>query len=103
VPHAPPISLFMTWSPGKQMVTSTDRKAPCYVVFCTFHWKFTAKFKRIFPWNYFRTYSHTSETECHVKNYPALSQTLQSVSSATQNHYHIILLHDPIIKILTLV
>jgi hypothetical protein len=101
VTHAPPISLFMTCSPAKHMVTSTDRKAPCYGVFSTFHWKFTAKLKRIFLWNYFGTYPQTCETECHVKNYPALSQTLQSASSVTQTHYHIIQLHDPIIKILT--
>ena len=52
----------------------SDRKALCYVVFSTFHTKFTAKLKRIYLRNYFRTFPQTSETECLVNNYPVLSQ-----------------------------
>jgi hypothetical protein len=33
VPHAPPISVFLTWSPEWYLVRSTEHKALCYVVF----------------------------------------------------------------------
>jgi hypothetical protein len=33
--HAPPISVFLTWSPEWYLVRSTEHKAPCYAVFST--------------------------------------------------------------------
>jgi hypothetical protein len=35
VPHAPPISIFLIWSPEQYLVRSTDHKAPRYVFFST--------------------------------------------------------------------
>jgi len=35
LPHAPPILFFLFLSPKYYLVSSTDRKAPCYVVFST--------------------------------------------------------------------
>jgi hypothetical protein len=34
-PHAPPISFVMIWTPEENLVSSTDHKAPRYVVFST--------------------------------------------------------------------
>jgi hypothetical protein len=36
VPHAPPISFFLIWSLQQYLVSSTDNKAPPYIVFSIF-------------------------------------------------------------------
>ena len=33
--HAPPVSVFLIWSPGWYLVRSTEHKGPCYAVFST--------------------------------------------------------------------
>jgi hypothetical protein len=35
VPHVLPISVLLTWSPKWDLVSNTEHKAPCYVVFST--------------------------------------------------------------------
>jgi hypothetical protein len=35
VPHVLPISVFLTSSPERYLVRSTEHKAPCYAVFST--------------------------------------------------------------------
>ena len=35
VPHAPPISFLLIWSPELYLVRNTENKAPCFVVFFT--------------------------------------------------------------------